>query len=85
MVLDAVRLAVGTLTVLPVPPPRTVDRHTWRTALALAPVVGFGLGAIAWLLGSAVLNASDSTFACCGCHRRHLRGADQRPTPGRSR
>ena len=62
MVLDAVRLAVGTLTVLPVPPPRTVDRHTWRTALALAPVVGFGLGAIAWLLGWTVMNASDSTL-----------------------
>jgi adenosylcobinamide-GDP ribazoletransferase len=61
-VLDAIRLAVGTLTVLPVPAPRTVDRHTWRTALALAPVVGAALGAIAWSLGWAVNSASDSAL-----------------------
>jgi len=60
--LDAVRLAVGTLTVLPVPPPREVGRHTWRTALTLAPVVGAAIGALAWSLGWAVEQASDSAL-----------------------
>lgn len=60
--LDAIRLAVGTLTVLPVPPPRVINPHTWRTALVLAPVVGAALGAAAWLVGWAVENTSDSAL-----------------------
>lgn len=37
---DALRLAFGTLTRLPVPAPRTVDRGTTAWAMSLAPVVG---------------------------------------------
>jgi adenosylcobinamide-GDP ribazoletransferase len=51
---DGVRLAVGTLTVLPVPPPRTVGRDEARTAMLLAPVVGLlvvGAPAAAALVG----------------------------------
>ena len=59
---DAIRLAVGTLTVLPVPPPRAVSYLTWRTALVLAPVVGAALGTAAWLLGWAADSASGSAL-----------------------
>lgn len=59
---DPVRLAVGTLTVLRVPPPRQVDRATAGVAMALAPLVGLGLGACAagvvaaaWALGGSAL------------------------------
>ncbi|HET7388960.1 MAG TPA: adenosylcobinamide-GDP ribazoletransferase [Nocardioidaceae bacterium] len=37
---DAVRLAVGTLSVLPVPPPTRVDRQVGAAAMMLAPLVG---------------------------------------------
>jgi adenosylcobinamide-GDP ribazoletransferase len=37
---DGLRLSVGTLTALPVPPPRRVDRPVAATAMLLAPVVG---------------------------------------------
>jgi adenosylcobinamide-GDP ribazoletransferase len=54
---DAARLAVGTLTVVPVRPPRTVDPAVAGWAMAVAPLVGAGLaagGAAAlWLLGLA--------------------------------
>lgn len=43
---DAWRLAVGTLTVLPVRPPARVDRSTAGTAMTLAPVVGLALGVV---------------------------------------
>lgn len=46
---DSLRLAIGTLTVLPVPAPHAVDRSTARGAMVLAPVVGLGLGALAAL------------------------------------
>jgi adenosylcobinamide-GDP ribazoletransferase len=55
-VTDAFRLAVGTLTVLPVHPPRIVDRRTAATAMALAPLVGLVLG----LLCVALLAATTS-------------------------
>lgn len=52
---DALRLALGTLTVLPVRPPTTVDRRTGGRAMVLAPAVGLVLavlaGAVLWLLG----------------------------------
>lgn len=38
------RLAFGTLTIIPVRPPRQVDRRTASAAMALAPVVGLVLG-----------------------------------------
>lgn len=41
---DPLRLAVGTLTVLPVPPPRAVDRRTAGWAMLLAPVAVLPLG-----------------------------------------
>lgn len=37
---DGLRLAVGTLTRLPVPPPRRVDRTSARIAMLLAPPIG---------------------------------------------
>ena len=42
---DAARLALGTLTVLPVPPPRTVDRRVAGLAMALAPLAVLPLAA----------------------------------------
>lgn len=44
---DAARLAVGTLSVLPAPMPRAVDRAVAGRAMGLAPVVGLVLGALA--------------------------------------
>ena len=44
---DALRLAVGTLTVVPVPPPRRVDARVARGAMLLAPAVGLVLGVLA--------------------------------------
>ena len=43
-VTDPVRLAVGTLTVVPTPPPSTVDRRVAGWAMTLAPLVGLLLG-----------------------------------------
>lgn len=43
---DALRLAVGTLTRVPVPAPGTVDRRAARGAMLLAPVVGLLLGLV---------------------------------------
>jgi adenosylcobinamide-GDP ribazoletransferase len=54
---DAVRLALGTLTVLPVPPPSRVDRAVAGTAMALAPVVGAALGLLGGVVVLAVLVA----------------------------
>jgi adenosylcobinamide-GDP ribazoletransferase len=55
---DALRLAFGTLTSLPVRPPAVVDRRTASRAMVIAPVVGLLLGlvvvAVPWLLPSAV-------------------------------
>lgn len=47
---DAWRLAVGTLTVLPVRPPARVDRATARRAMLLAPVAALPLGLLAVLV-----------------------------------
>jgi adenosylcobinamide-GDP ribazoletransferase len=56
--MDAVRLAVGTLSVLPVAAPRRVDRPTWGRAMLLAPVVGAVLGAVAWAFGVGATRAA---------------------------
>lgn len=49
---EAIRLAVGTFSALPVPPPRTVDRRTAGIAVPIAPLavlpVGLLVGVIAW-------------------------------------
>ena len=43
---DAARLSVGTLTVLPVRPPTTLDRWVVGRSMLLAPVVGLALGLV---------------------------------------
>jgi adenosylcobinamide-GDP ribazoletransferase len=57
-VLDSLRLAITTLTVLPLPPGR-VDRATARKAMAWIPLVGAGLG----LVLAAVLFGTRSVLA----------------------
>jgi len=44
---DFLRLAFGTLTRLPVPAPRRLDRSTVRLAMVVAPLIGLLLGGIA--------------------------------------
>ena len=55
---DALRLAIGTLTRLPVPHPRTVDARAARGAMLMAPIVGvliaLVIGGIVQLLASHV-------------------------------
>jgi adenosylcobinamide-GDP ribazoletransferase len=46
---DALRLAIGTLTRLPVPAPRQIDRRTAGQAMSLAPLVALVLAAICGL------------------------------------
>ncbi len=46
---DALRLAIGTLTRLPVPAPRTVDRRMAGVAMSLAPLVSLALALICGL------------------------------------
>ena len=46
---DALRLAIGTLTRLPVPAPRHIDRRTAGQAMSLAPLVALALAAICGL------------------------------------
>lgn len=48
---DGLRLAVGTLTALRVPPPRRVDRSVARAAMLLAPVAVLPLGVAAAAAG----------------------------------
>jgi adenosylcobinamide-GDP ribazoletransferase len=48
---DGLRLAVGTLTALRFPPPRSVDRSVARAAMLLAPVAVLPLGLVAALVG----------------------------------
>ncbi len=56
---DALRLAVGTLTALPVAPPRAIDQGTAARAMVLAPVVallpGGAAAGVAWAAGVAGL------------------------------
>jgi adenosylcobinamide-GDP ribazoletransferase len=51
---DGLRLALTTLTVLPVPGPARLDRRAAGQAMALAPLVGLALGAVAALVAKAV-------------------------------
>ncbi|HUV48459.1 MAG TPA: adenosylcobinamide-GDP ribazoletransferase, partial [Actinomycetes bacterium] len=44
---DALRLAFGTLSVIPVGLPRDVDHRTWGRSMIGAPVVGVVLGMVA--------------------------------------
>jgi adenosylcobinamide-GDP ribazoletransferase len=56
--LDAVRLSLGTLTALPVPAPRRVDRDVAGRAMLLAPLVGAVVGVAA----AAVLFAGRTVY-----------------------
>lgn len=47
---DAVRLAVGTLTTVPVPAPRVIDRRVAGTAMALGPIAAVPLAVVAGLI-----------------------------------
>jgi adenosylcobinamide-GDP ribazoletransferase len=60
---DGVRLALTTFTVAPVRGPATVDRRAAGTAMALAPVVGLGLGAVAAAVAEAVRSAGAPLLA----------------------
>lgn len=59
--MNALRLAISWLTVVPVSGPATVDRGTAGHAITLAPLIGLALGAVAagtsWLLVSAGLTS----------------------------
>ncbi|OLT44578.1 adenosylcobinamide-GDP ribazoletransferase [Saccharomonospora sp. CUA-673] len=50
MVRDGLRMAVGTLTALPVPAPTSIDRRVAGTAMAFAPLAGVVLAAAAGLV-----------------------------------
>ncbi|GAA1774620.1 adenosylcobinamide-GDP ribazoletransferase [Nocardioides hankookensis] len=67
---DAWRLAVGTLTALPVAPPRQVTRDTARGAMLLAPLAVLPLGALVaavlWLGGLADLPPLAVAFVAVG-------------------
>lgn len=54
--MDAVRLAVGTLTRIPVRPPRRVDRRVARGAMLLAPLVGVVLGIVVGVPAQVLVN-----------------------------
>jgi len=53
VLLDAWRLAVGTLTAVPVRPPRVVDRRRAGLAMALAPLAVLPLGVLVTAIGYA--------------------------------
>lgn len=55
---DSVRLAVGTLTRIPVPAPRTVDRRVAGRAMLLAPVVGLLLSLVVGIPAQVLVNVS---------------------------
>ena len=67
---DAVRLALGTLTALPVPPPRRLGGPVSGRAMLLAPLVGVvpGLAAllVVWLAGVLDLSASVAAALAVG-------------------
>ncbi len=77
--MNPLRLAVGTLTVLPVNPPSVVDRRVAGWAMTLAAVVGAGLGVVPlvlWQLDApTLLVAALAVAALAGLSRAvHLDG-----------
>jgi adenosylcobinamide-GDP ribazoletransferase len=60
---DALRLAVGTFTVIPVPPPSRVDQPVAERALVGAPVIGALLGAVAAVAAYGVDRITGSSSA----------------------
>ena len=65
---DAVRMALGTLTALPVPPPRRLDAPVPGRAMLLAPAAGLvpGLAALAAVAGADVAGLSPLVAATLG-------------------
>ncbi len=67
---DGVRLAVGTLTMIPVPPPVTVDRDAARAAMLLGPVavlpVAAAAAAAGWGLAALGVPALAAAFVALG-------------------
>lgn len=62
--MNALRLAIGTFTILPAgKAPPHVDRTTARGAMLLAPAIGLLLGALAAVILQLVLWAADSSYA----------------------
>lgn len=57
---DGIRLAVGTLTRIPVRAPRAIDRRTARAAMLLAPVIGL-LIALPIGVGAQILTTTTAT------------------------
>lgn len=49
--LDGVRMSIGTLTAVPIAPPRDINRRTARVAMTVAPLAVLPLAAAAGLLG----------------------------------
>ncbi|TCJ90201.1 adenosylcobinamide-GDP ribazoletransferase [Nocardia alba] len=68
--MNALRLAVSWLTVVPVAGPATVDRRTAGHAITLAPLIGLALGAVAaaalWLLVSVGMTTLLAGFLVVG-------------------
>ena len=76
---DPVRLAIGTLTAFPVPPPASLGPRTAGGAMLLAPLVGLLLGALAaapaaagYALGLPVLAAATLALATLALATRAL-------------
>jgi adenosylcobinamide-GDP ribazoletransferase len=57
---DALRLAVGTLTRIPVPAPRTVDARTAGRAMLLAPLVGLLLALVVGVPAQLLATGTDA-------------------------
>lgn len=77
--LDGLRLSFGTLSLLPVGLPPTVDRRTWGRAMLAAPAVGLVLGGVAGAaaisvtaLGGTALLASVTVVGCLAVLTRGL-------------
>lgn len=68
---DGVRLALGTLTAFPTPPPRRVDRDVARTAMVVAPVVALPLatlvGLMSWIGNELSLPSLVTAAIAIGC------------------
>lgn len=62
---DALRLAIGTLTALPVQPPKGIDRDVARRAMLLAPVAALPL-ALVWLFGHVALRLTSVPMLVIG-------------------
>ncbi len=73
---DGLRLAVTTLTVLPLRPAR-VDRDTGRSAMALAPLVGAALGALAAGLSVGLFHLGTPAFLAAAVVLCGLAGASR--------